>query len=333
MVENGLVRLKLISFNKQETDNLNSILTLASRALTKKWQIVGTAAEADFFLLSATATTTHSDAIVKSQQAERCLFCTTHAENTPKNSLLVDEKHVPSLKSLVTLFNQLSANLTEHSNAPAPALSTLTSAPAATSSDTFFDPKKGLLSYLLATEPLQWIISLSKHPDYAPLYLDIEKGIYYSRNSLEQLNPYLINSVSLSIIQCSTSDINAYIASENLKACELKSLIWYVVMQTSTGRTLKNHATTDIIALKSWPDLKMYRCIDYAKVITFMRNNAAPLDFIALETGMPMEKMNDFYNACYLAGLIEIRDKVEINKKTISTERLELLNKIDARLK
>ena len=331
MVENGLVRLKLISFNKQETDNLNSILTLASRALTKKWQIVGTAAEADFFLLSATATTTHSDAITKSQQAERCLFCTSNAENIPKNSLLVDEKHVPSLKALVTLFNQLSANLTEHSNAPAPVLSTPT--PPATSSDTFFDPKKGLLSYLLTTEPKQWIISLSKHPDYAPLYLDIEKGIYYSRNNLEQLNPYLINSAALSVNQCSANDINAYIASENLKACELKSLIWYVVMQTSTGRALKNHAATDIIALKSWPDLKLYRCIDYAKVITFMRNNAAPLDFIALETGMPLEKMYDFYNACYLAGLIEIRDKVELNKKTISTERLELLNKIDARLK
>jgi predicted transcriptional regulator len=87
------------------------------------------------------------------------------------------------------------------------------------------------------------------------------------------------------------------------------------------------------VTLKSWPDLRLFKCIDYAKVATFMKNNAAPLEMIAEYTDIPLAEVNNFYNACYLMGLIEKRNQIEINKKNLSNERLSLLSKINARLK
>jgi hypothetical protein len=96
---------------------------------------------------------------------------------------------------------------------------------------------------------------------------------------------------------------------------------------------IKGHANSDIVMLKTWPDLRMYKCAEYAKVAAFMKNNAAPLERIATETRMPLAEINNFYNACYLMGLIEKRNQIEINKKETSAEKLDLLTRIDARLK
>jgi hypothetical protein len=138
---------------------------------------------------------------------------------------------------------------------------------------------------------------------------------------------------TLKISPCSKIELQSVIAIENLKAYPLKDLIWYIVIQTSAGRPIKGHTPTDIVALKSWPDLRLYKCIEYAKPAAFMKNNAAPLEIIASETETTLEKLYDFYNACYLAGLIEKRNQIEINKKSLNADRLELLNRIDARLK
>lgn len=335
MEENKLVTLKLIGFNEDERNSFSAVLTLANRALKKTWQI-SDQAEADFFLLSVqSSATANRDNLLKGLFAERCLFCSTENTIQMENELLVDNNHVPRLSVLVALFNKISAHPDSVAKMKVSESTSQVSSSArtATSSESFFDPQEGLLGYLLAAEYAQFIVSVKAQPQYTPLYIDTIKNIYYSKNALEQLAPYLAGSEKLNIKPTSKAEIENLIATESLKPCSLKDLIWYIVIKTSSGRLIKGHSTADVVALKSWPDLRLFKCLDYAKVATFMKNNAAPLETIAAQTEMPLAELNNFYNACYLMGLIETRNQIEINKKNISPERLDLLHKIDARLK
>lgn len=334
MQESRLVTLKLIGFNDQESKNLHAILTLAYRALTKKWLIVSTD-EADFFLLSASADPECAE-MLKNLPPERCLFCTNSSENQTERSLQVDAKGLPRLSVLVALCNRVTANPAPISETPASPLAQQICSPiieSKTDSGDFFDPHQGLLGYLVAADHTQLLISLADKPDYAALYIDVEKNTYYTQNTLERLHPYVTESAKLNIKACSKLEIQNYIVTEHLKPRFLKELIWYIVMKTSAGKVIKDHASADIVTLKAWPDLKLFKCASCAKVATFMKNNAAPLAMIAEQTRMPLSEVHNFYNACYLMGLIEKRNQIEINKKNLSANRLDLLNKIDARLK
>jgi hypothetical protein len=332
MAENNLVTLKLIGFNEVESNNLQVILSLAARALQKKWQIVEES-QADFFLLSAEAAkNVDTNDALKSLPANHCLFCTREKHGLTDHSLYVDEKHLPSLSLLVTLFNRVSSN--DYAGTEGNTPEVMPQAPVLEEKQPVsehFDVQQGLLGYLLTTEHELLSISLPHNPDYPPLYIDAEKSVYCSQNSLEQLEPYL--SAELKIKSCSKAEIENCVNSGNLKPHPLKNLIWYIVIQTSAGRVIKDHQHTDIVTLKGWPDLKLFRCLDYAKVATFMKNNAATLDIVSEYTKRPIADVIDFHNACYLMGLVEKRNQLEINKKNLSSERLELLNKIDARLK
>lgn len=336
MEENKQVTLKLIGFNEESRNSFCAVLTLAGRALKKKWRIID-GDEADFFLLSAqSSATANRERLLKGLFAERCLFCTT--ENiTQENELLVDANHAPRLSVLAALFNKIAASENSTVQPKAAELNSETlilASQAVKNTQTFFDPQEGLLGHLLAVQHEQLIVSLTNQPQYAPLYIDAEKNIYYSKNTLEQLDSYLVSSAALSIKPASKVEIKSLVTLASLKSSPLKDLIWYIVMKTSSGKPMKGFSTaTDIVTLKSWPDLRLFKCLDYAKVATFMKNNAAPLETIAVQTKMPLAELNNFYNACYLMGLIEPRNQVEINKKNISSERLDLLNKIDARLK
>lgn len=336
MEENELVTLKLIGFDQESRNSFSAVLTLAGRALKKNWQITE-AEEADFFLLSAPSSAkANRENLLKGRLAGRFLFSVTENINQ-ENELLVDDNHVPRLSVLVALFNKISA--AENSAvAPQNVESGSQVSNAADSdpliSESFFDPQQGLLGHLLAAEHQQLIVGLSNPPQYPPLYLDTAKNLYYSQNTLEQLAPYLAASATLIIKPVSATEMEKFITTESLKPFPLKDLIWYIVINTSEGRLIKGHsAIANIVALKSWPDLRLFKCLDYAKVATFMKNNAAPLQTIAAETAMAQAELNNFYNACYLMGLIETRNQIEINKKVRSSEHLDLLNKIGARLK
>ena len=336
MDKNKLVTLKLIGFNEGARNSFSAVLTLASRALNKKW-LITEAQEADFFLLSAqSSATANRERLLKGLFAERCLFCTTE-NSAQENELPVDRNHAPRLSVLAALFNKMTASKNSFSQPEVSELNSQVSSTAnaaAENTQTFFDPQQGLLGHLLAAQYERIIVCLTNQPLYAPLYIDTEQNVYYSKNPLEQLDSYLAPFEKLSIEPASKVQIENLAIMGALKSAPLKELIWYIVMKTSSGKPMKGFSTTtDIVALKSWPDLRLFKCLNYAKVATFMKNNAAPLEIIAAHTEMPLEELNNFYNACYLMGLIESKNQIEINKKKISAERLDLLNQIDARLK
>jgi hypothetical protein len=328
MEENKLVTLKLVGFNESERGNVHAVLTLADRALEKEWQLTDRET-ADFFLFAVgAATKAEGKEALKNLPLERCLFCVTKAEPQTERSILVDDKHLPRLSILVALFNQVTSH-----QAAIPATTEGEREPVASQDETFFDYQKGLLGRLLVSENEQLKVSLANVADFAPLYVDTEKKIYYSQLSLAQSDLYTVATNNFAVKICAKAEFENAVAIENLKARPLKDLFWYLAIKTSAGKVIKGHLDSDIVTLRGWPDLRLFKFLDYARIATFMKHNSAPLETIAEQTKSPLTVVNDFYNACYIVGLIEKREQLEITKRNITPELSDLLAKIDARLK
>lgn len=337
MDENKLITLKLIGFNELEQSNLKSILTLGTRALHHEWQLVDSAT-ADFFLLSvaSTAQFSNNDSL-KSLPKARSIFCITDEEEVvAKYVLKMDEKRIPRLSALVDLLNRASAEMIDSDEPmmqtktePAAVVITQFESPAPVEpasvvempveqveSGTFFEPQQGLLGHLLQPQAHYQVITLNHQIDCWALYLDMEKKVYYSHNSLEQLDAYICASDEILFIKSYDEDeFNECIVAESLKAQPIKNLLWCAGIQLSQGKVIKTHAPRSIITLKSWPDLRLPKCMDYAKLAAFMKNNAASLELVAEHTQFPLADVHDFYNACYLIGIVGVCNEIEIIKK------------------
>ncbi len=326
MEEKKVFTLKLIGFDSAKTKNLDAVLTLAERGLDAKWQLVETEA-ADFFLLAADASKrVDNDPALQKLPRDHCLFCVCddYGDTLNGNVLLVDDKGIPGLRALVGLFNEIIIR--------SPGTAKASASENANGSSKFFDIAQGFLGVLLGAKNETFTISLLDKPDYAPIYVNDLENSYYSRHDLLQLEDYVTATDKLDTRACTKDEMKKYLESERFKAQPLKDLVWYAAIKTSKGKVIKGYSRSDIVTLKKWPDLRLPGCLGYAKLATFMKNNAATLQTVSEHTKIPLDEIYPFYNACYLIGLIELKLEEKLNKRSVAPERLELLNQIDTRL-
>jgi len=334
MQKDKLITLKLLDFNDLERNNLDAVLTLAERGLQEKWQIVDTET-ADFYLLSIHATLElETRETLKALPKQRCLYCAVH-EDANNSHILVVNNHMCSLRALVTLFNHAA----EEIDLEIPVVAVVEAATQAEdisllkSEDTFFDVSEGFLGRLLESEEFLLKMSLKSQSDYPALYIDIHSNSYYSQNSLLALKSYLVaTNEQLTVTPIIKKELETVVAIEKLKAQKIKDLVWFSVIENSAGRMIKGHSEDDVITLKAWPDLRLPSCIKYAKIATFMKNNAATLQIVAEKTGFSLAEVHTFYNACYMTGLIGHEIIPELRTKKIDSKTLRLFSKISARL-
>jgi hypothetical protein len=297
MDEHKLVTLKLIGFNELEQSNLKAVLTLAERALQNQWQLVDSAT-ADFYLLSvASSAQLHSNDSLKALPEAQRIMCV----NNDEHSTVLNRVSLQAAPPVATEIIESAAPATVIENASPPV-----PIPESDIDDTtYFEPHQGLLGYLLHPKQHYLVITLDSQIDCLALYVDIKQRIYYTHNTLAQLDAYLTARDSLFIKSYTAEEFNECIEAENLKPQSLKNLIWYAAITLSAGRVIKNHDNNAVVSLKSWPDLRLPRCMDYAKLAAFMKNNAATLEMIAEKTGIARTDVHNFYNACYLLGIID----------------------------
>jgi hypothetical protein len=92
--------IKLIGFDEHETDCFLAVFDLAEFRLNHQWQIIR-ADNADFFLFLEE----HLQAQVPDAPKSRCLFYST--QTLSARHILVNEGNVPSLRSMVEVFNRV----------------------------------------------------------------------------------------------------------------------------------------------------------------------------------------------------------------------------------
>jgi hypothetical protein len=334
--------IKLVGFNEAQRSNFESILNLAESKLQQQWKIVSSEGQADFFIFTEEPLQATIDSSIP---LERRLLCTQDPNNAEQR-IFVNTRMIPSLHSLVAVLNRqkqpqpadpASAPTKEEPHADAQAV-TATAPPItdtiaeAPDTSTVFYPEQGLLKALLearsAAQPLAITANALK------LWIDPVANVYYSSEALENLAPYcLANPPSLSAYPVTPADLQRTVSKADMPTGPLKDLIWYVAYKSSQGRLLQGSSPEDIVNLLQWPNFKLPECGNYVRLAAFMHSNALALGEIAASVKMPATDIYNFYNACFLIGLIEKGLTIQLHKKIPNTERESLLNKIRNRLK
>ena len=105
----GAIRLKLIGFNNDDRSKFESIFSIAQNKLDVTWQIVDSL-EADFYLLGyRLRTQIDKNTLLKTLPRNKCIFYTFKETECEDNELIVGKQNLPSLRSLLSVLNKLSA--------------------------------------------------------------------------------------------------------------------------------------------------------------------------------------------------------------------------------
>jgi hypothetical protein len=329
--------LALIGFSESQKKTFSAILSLAERRLQHIWDVVDIS-RADFFLLSIEKLQSEAFIVEKNLPRERCIFCTRQRlAEYDDDVLFFPSGQVPQLSSVVAVLNQVAntASLTQiltdsHS------IPTITEPPKTfvlNSDDNFFNSERGFFKHLLQNSTERQVYHFNSLTSNYDLYVDPVEKVYYCEASLKRLDSCLLTEDVIVINDVSQAEWIHEVVESALAARPLSNLIWYIAFRLSNGRLLHGHSNQDCVYLTRWPDLGVEGCGQYVKLAAFMRNNAVCLTTVADKTSTPLPAIYNFYNACYLIGLVEKSVTEELYTKNITVDKQVLLAKITNRLK
>lgn len=337
---NKVFRLSLIGFNETQTTTFSAVLSLAERALRDSWYITERD-DADFFILAIEKCEADALITLKNLPRERCLFCTVEIRpefDYEHDILYIATGGLPQLSSLVKVLNYQAAHINFSESVSADNSSTTlivtSNVVSSNNSNDFFNPNRNFLKLLLQNTEDFLIFRFSSPTSsrLLNLYVDGKKKNYYCEASLKELKSYF--TIKDAVIVDTLSAVEGHDSVEQfaLPLHPLANLIWYVAFELSNGRLLLGHSNEDNVYLTRWPDLGIEGCGKYIKLAAFMRNNITSLSVVASKTNVPLPEVYNFYNACYLIGIVEKADKPELYAKTLDEDKQKTLAKITRRL-
>jgi len=337
MEKNQSFSLGLIGFNERQKETFTAILSLAERRLQHIWGVVDIS-RADFFLLSIEKSQSEAFIAEKNLPRERCIFCTRQRlAEYDDDVLFFPLGGVPQLSSVVAVLNQVvnTASLAQiltgsHSTPPIiepPKTIVLNN------DDNFFNPERGFFKHLLQNKTNRQVYHFNSPASSYNLYVDSVEKVYYCEASLKRLDSCLLTEDVIVINDVSQQEWIHEVVDAALATRPLSNLIWYIAFRLSNGRLLRGHSDQDCVYLTRWPDLGVEGCGQYVKLAAFMRNNAVCLTAVADKTSTPLSAVYNFYNACYLIGIVEKSTAQELYAKNITEDKQVLLAKITNRLK
>jgi hypothetical protein len=329
--------LALIGFNESQKETFSAILSLAERRLQHIWDVVDIS-RADFFLLSIEKSQSEAFIVEKKLPRQRCIFCARQRlAEYDDDVLFFPSGQVPQLSSVVAVLNQVAntascAQILTDSHSIPP----ITEPPKTivlNNDDDFFNPERGFFKHLLQNKTDRQVYHFNYPTSSYDLYVDPVEKVYYSKASLKKLDSCLLTEDVIVINDISQAEWIREVVDAALATRPLSNLIWYIAFRLSNGRLLRGHSNQDCVYLTRWPDLGVEGCGQYVKLAAFMRNNAVCLTAVADKTSTPLPAVYNFYNACYLVGLVEKSVTEELYTKNIAEDKQVLLAKITNRLK
>jgi len=353
----GMVSLKLVGFNDKDKEKFESIFAFAESRLDVPW-LLTEEVKADFYLLSHRLRSQMDQVpLLKTLPRKRCIFYATQETTSEENELIVGSENLPSLRSLILLFNSLTATRelkteepitvpelprrTEEAKQPLSSPKVIQYKPSSaktgdspvksTTSDIYFDLEEGFIGLLLSKKTGIYRFDLESNSIPAMLYINFEEKVYYSQHKLEQLSSFFSSE---QIISKTLADavLQEEVETKDLKPLPLSNLTWYAVFSCSQGRVRKGYQASDIVHLKRWPDINLPGCRELIKLAAYMQSNAVELEAVQKQTGFSMQQIYNFYNACYAIDLVKEVQATDIFEKQLSDDRRQLFAKIGKRL-
>ena len=97
-------------------------------------------------------------------------------------------------------------------------------------------------------------------------------------------------------------------AKYKLKPLPIDPLLWFAALQCSQGRLLAGHAADVARGLIRWPNFSILpHRREHLTLAVYMANHMATLSEIVQETGVSLQTVIDFTNACQVIGLLTSR--------------------------
>lgn len=345
MLVKRFITIKLLGFNDSDRSKLESLMTLAENMLDIPWHLTETM-DADYYLLKGNLKSQMShDQLLKTLPPEQCIFYSEQKSDSPYHEILVDKNSTPYLRSIIELFKKLSLKTLSpaHAGVIAEAIvpevstqeigkTTQTIHQEAAISD-YFDPEQDWLGVLLNKQTGIQEYTLNNAGYVCKLYVDSDSKCYYCNDDLEKLERFFTEASIPNPTIISADRLHSVISEQNLKPLSLNNLLWYGAFVSSKGRLFKEHRAGDNVHLKRWPDVSLPGARKLIKLAAFMQSNAVDLSTIHQQTGIPVDQINNFFNACKVIGLIEYSQKTEVHEKNLDDGQRQLFAKIGKRLK
>lgn len=340
----NIITIRLLGFNDSDRSKFESLLTIAENMLNMPWR-VSESVDADYYLLKGNLKSQlDQDKLLKNLPREQCIFYSEQKTEHGFHEILVDKNNTPYLRSIIELLNKLSLTDIDHDKKSATFQTDADQQPVetaihyATFSDEHteedrFDPEQGLLGLLIAEHNELQAFELNDADHTGKLYVDSTNKRYYCQDELADMARYFSETVAITQRSISDQRLQQVVIEENLKPLPLSNLQWYGAFASSKGRMIKEHQPMDIVHLKRWPDISLPGARKLIKLAAFMQSNAADLPAIQQRTGIPIDQIYNFFNACKVIGLIEYSQQREIHEKNLDDAQRRLFAKIGNRLK
>ena len=351
------LRLKLEGFNASEREKLDSVLALAEYRLDRLWELHDSREGADVLLFRDLD-------MLKGPYSLPVIYYVTAAvqalgDDPMMRALEVDDNQVPRMGQLIHVCNEL-AQLYFDIKQPSPErvdqrpvisepspppLQDTTHSDRTATEDLVIDEDSGNdvkvydspLSQPQSVSFLDYIQSdftgyvVLRFEHHEKIYIDAEKGFYYSQISLESLAecirlnvPYVHETVADTLFKID-------LERNDLQAQPIAHLRWYAALCTPSDHLL-TELKGQTVSLKRWPDLGLPGCKQLIHLAAFMQSNQATIDSAAKATNTPLSVVCCFVNASALEGLVQYGNVESIHKKTLKPELKSLLSSISSRI-
>lgn len=168
------------------------------------------------------------------------------------------------------------------------------------------------------------IVQLNRLP---PIYIEPEINAYYFAGTSEEMFAYCtIQRRLLKSKIISKSKLSKLMGVEiNSSSRSLTELTIYAVIQASQGRLLDGHSAERPVTLAALPNANEIPLLgQYSEIAKFMRNWEGDLYGVSEALQIPLAKVFEFYNACFVLGYITLpvnaTDSEAISVKTAEVQ-------------
>lgn len=309
--------LAFLDFSEQQQKIFSSLLFLSGRNLNQIWDIV-TKDLAQVILVCSKepiSETQWDEIQLAYPQAILVAYSMNLISLQTPWKLLTKETALTNRAELITLLNKVTQHKSKQKSKEikvkeSPLIKeTLEQkpniSPQETINDNLFLPENYFLSLVQMSIKTGYIYRCRIEDDIV-IYLLPQQNCYFCSTEIIDLKKiFLTSPKKIKVRKMLETELKQQI--NGLKTKALNDLLWYATVTASQGRFMVNHQPDDNVSLMSWPDISLIsENKNYLEIAIFMSHNITNLIDISKNTQKNLNDVIDFYNACYILGLISI---------------------------
>ena len=314
-----LKKLAFLGFNEQQQKIFSSILFLSERNLNQNWDIVTEDLAQVIFVHSKKSMSQiqWNELQLAYPQAILVAYSLNLINLQTPWKLLTEDTALTNRTELITLLNKITQykpkNIELNSKVikakESPVIKNIPEkrviSPQKIPNDNLFLPDNYFLTIVRMSIKTGYIYRC-RFKNNTMLYLLPQQNCYFCSTEMIDLKKlFLMPPKEIKIKRMLDIELEQQI--EGLKTKALNDLLWHATITASQGRFITNYQPDDPVHLKSWPDISLIsENKSYLKIAAFMSQNTINIIEISKQTQQKLSDVIDFYNACYILGLVSI---------------------------